>query len=39
MRSSWQWVGLAVVVAAIAIGVACGGAGSEDHSQQAVGGV
>ena len=32
MRSSWQWVGLAVVVAAIAIGVACGGGGSEDHS-------
>src|SRR2546430_7456997 len=39
MRSSWQWVGLAVVVAAIAIGAACGGAGSEDYSQQIVGGI
>jgi len=39
MRSGWRWVGPAAVAAAIAIGVACGGAGSEDHSQQAVGGV
>jgi hypothetical protein len=38
MRSSWRWVGLAVVFAAIAIGVACGGGGgSEDQPQQVVG--
>jgi hypothetical protein len=37
MRSSWQWVGPGVVLAAIAIGVACGG--GEDHPQQSVGGV
>src|SRR5467141_265470 len=37
MRSNWPWVGLAVVFAAIAIGVACGGGGSGDQPPQVVG--
>src|SRR5207237_10751842 len=38
-RSSGQWVGLAVVGAAIAIGGACGGAGGEEARQAVQGGV
>ena len=36
MRSGWRWVGPAAVAAAIAIGVACGGGGSDRNESNVV---
>ena len=36
MRSGWRWVGPAAVAAAIAVGVACGGGGSDRNESNVV---